>query len=247
MSRGYAAKGIRERIHTVRLDEAYRLIRRRHQDRPLGTIPRHRADSAILWDATACSTPRRACSAQCGRSSHAIASHGGDDGYSRSGKPVRLVTDQPPVSGKLDDAAMTLPIIPSRPFDHPAAWTAAQLGCRDTFGFGLDDRHIAASEAAAAGLREHGLTAFEDISHHDFPLDAIAEDVRAWRHEVADGRGLLLLRGFPVDRWSQEDTELVWCGVVWCGVVRPRHPLRPGGVAERARRPAGARGHLFAA
>ena len=39
MSRRYAAKGIRERIHTVRLDEAYRLIRRRHQDRPLGTIP----------------------------------------------------------------------------------------------------------------------------------------------------------------------------------------------------------------
>ena len=115
---------------------------------------------------------------------------------------------------------MTLPIIPSRPFDHPAAWTAAQLGekCKDTFGFGLDDRHIAASEAAAAGLREHGLTAFEDISHHDFPLDAIAEDVRAWRHEVADGRGLLLLRGFPVDRWSQEDTELVWCGVVWFGL-----------------------------
>ena len=34
MSRGYAAKGIRERIHTVRLDEAYRLIRRRHQDPP---------------------------------------------------------------------------------------------------------------------------------------------------------------------------------------------------------------------
>ena len=39
MSWGYAAKGIRERTHTVRLDEAYRLIRRRHQDRPLGTIP----------------------------------------------------------------------------------------------------------------------------------------------------------------------------------------------------------------
>ena len=39
MSRGYTAKGIRERIHLVQLDEAYRLIRRRHQDRPLGTIP----------------------------------------------------------------------------------------------------------------------------------------------------------------------------------------------------------------
>ena len=39
MSRGYATKGIRERIRTVRLDEAYRLIRRRHQDGPLGAIP----------------------------------------------------------------------------------------------------------------------------------------------------------------------------------------------------------------
>ena len=39
MSREYAAKRIRERIHTFRLDEAYRLIHRRHRDRPLGTIP----------------------------------------------------------------------------------------------------------------------------------------------------------------------------------------------------------------
>lgn len=39
MSRGYAAKDIQERIRTVRLDEAYRLIHNRHQDRPLGTIP----------------------------------------------------------------------------------------------------------------------------------------------------------------------------------------------------------------
>ena len=39
MSRGYAAKDIQERIRTIRLDEAYRLIHRRHRDRPLGTIP----------------------------------------------------------------------------------------------------------------------------------------------------------------------------------------------------------------
>ena len=108
---------------------------------------------------------------------------------------------------------MTLPMIPSRPFDHPAAWTAADLGGKDAFAFDLSDRHIAAFEAAVSRLRDRGLTAFEDIGRHDFPLDAIAEDVRAWCHEVSDGRGLLLLRGFPVDRWSQEDTELVWFGL----------------------------------
>ena len=108
---------------------------------------------------------------------------------------------------------MTSPLVPTRPFDHPAAWTAADLGGKDDFAFDLADRHVAAFEAAVAGLRERGLTAFEDIGRHDFPLDSIAEDVRAWRHEVAGGRGLLLLRGFPVERWSQEEAELAWFGL----------------------------------
>ena len=34
---------------------------------------------------------------------------------------------------------MTLPIIPSRPFDHPAAWTVADIGGKDAFAFDLDD------------------------------------------------------------------------------------------------------------
>ena len=63
------------------------------------------------------------------------------------------------------------------------------------------------------GTLKRGLAAFDDIGRADFPLDPIADDVRAWRHEVADGRGLFLLRGFPVDRWSQEEAELVWFGL----------------------------------
>ena len=108
---------------------------------------------------------------------------------------------------------MTSPTIPTRPFDHPSAWTAADLGGKDAFAFNLVDRHIAAFDTALAGLRERGLTAFEDIGRHDFPLESIADDVRAWQHEVAHGRGLLLLRGFPVDRWGREDAELAWFGL----------------------------------
>ena len=62
--------------------------------------------------------------------------------------------------------AMTSPTIPSRAFDHPAAWTAADLGGKEAFAFDLADPHIAAFEAAVAGLRERGRTAFED---HDEP------------------------------------------------------------------------------
>ena len=45
---------------------------------------------------------------------------------------------------------MASPIVPSRPFDHPAAWTVADLGGKDALAFDLDDRHIAAFEAAVA-------------------------------------------------------------------------------------------------
>ena len=107
---------------------------------------------------------------------------------------------------------MTSPVIPRQPFDHPAAWTAADLDSKDTIAFDLADRHIAAFETALAGLRERGPTTFEDIGRGDFPLDDIADDVRDWRHEIDGGRGLLLLREFPIDRWSREDTELVWFG-----------------------------------
>ena len=61
---------------------------------------------------------------------------------------------------------MTSPTIPSRAFDHPAAWTAADLGGKDAFAFDLADRHVAAFEATVAGLRERGRTAFEDMSFH---------------------------------------------------------------------------------
>ena len=155
---------------------------------------------------------------------------------SRIAPGAPLIPRRAPQDEHVSEAAvaMTSPLVPTRRFDHPAAWTAADLGGKDAFAVDLADHHIAAFETAVAGLRERGLTAFADIGRHDFPLDPIAEDVRAWRHEIADGRRLLLLREFPGG--SMEP------GGDGAGVVRPRHPLRPCGVAERARRPAGARG-----
>ena len=124
---------------------------------------------------------------------------------------------------------MTSPIIPSRPFDHPAAWTAGDLGSKDAFD--LTDRHIAAFEAPVPGLRERGLTAFEDIGRHDFSLGSIAEGCPG----VAPRGGQRPRAPAPagVPDGSMEP------GGDGAGVVRPRHSFRPGGVAERTRGPAG--------
>ena len=108
---------------------------------------------------------------------------------------------------------MTRPEIPSAPFEYPLAWKAADIGGKDTIAIDLTARHLTAFEKALEGLRARDQNAFEDIGRHDFPLEDIAGELAAWQHEVADGRGLVLFRGFPLDRWSQEDLELIWFGL----------------------------------
>lgn len=102
--------------------------------------------------------------------------------------------------------------VPKR-FDHPAAWKAEDLGSKESIAVDLTADHLAAFEKALERLRERDLITFEAIGRDDFPLDAIAEDVAAWRREIAKGRGMLLLRGFPIGCWSQQDVELVWFGL----------------------------------
>ena len=108
---------------------------------------------------------------------------------------------------------MTSSIIPSRPFDHPAAWTAADLGDKDAFAFDLDDRHIAPFEAAVAGCAcavRPPSRASATTTSRSTPSPRMSGR-GATRSPTA--AGYLLLQGFPVDRWSQEEAELVWFGL----------------------------------
>jgi hypothetical protein len=60
---------------------------------------------------------------------------------------------------------------------------------------------------AARGLRR------DDLGRDDFPLAAIAPDLEAIRRRLDDGRGIVLVRGFPVGEWSPEDIELMYFGL----------------------------------
>ncbi len=103
--------------------------------------------------------------------------------------------------------------IPTRPIDHPAAWKAQDIADKDAIAVDLQSRHIDAFEAALADIDRRDLDDFADIGRRDFPLAPIARDVAEWRDRVENGQGMVLLRGFPVDRWSQRDVERVWFGL----------------------------------
>ena len=98
-----------------------------------------------------------------------------------------------------------------RVVDHPSAWKAGDFRSRDDIAFDLGERHLDAFEAALATVRARGLR-LDDITRETFPLDGIADDIAAVRDEIGGGRGIVLVRGWPVDRYGVDDMGLIYFG-----------------------------------
>jgi hypothetical protein len=51
-----------------------------------------------------------------------------------------------------------------------------------------------------------------ELTVDDFPLPTLGADIDGWRDVLDGGRGFLLVRGLPVERWSEEEAETAfWC------------------------------------
>lgn len=99
-----------------------------------------------------------------------------------------------------------------KPFEHPAVWYSSDFASGDHFAVELGQHHVDALMRALGRVKAERLP-LEAIRPEHFPLDTIGEDVARWRHDVQRGRGLLVLRGFPVDGLSMEEIEIVYFGL----------------------------------
>ena len=106
-----------------------------------------------------------------------------------------------------------------QPFDHPAAWQVADFPNKDAIAVDLEPRHIEALLATLADdqRRDHEK---EPATPARYPLTAIADDVADWARLVERGRGLLLLRGFPVDSVGRSDLRRIYLAL-GCHFGRP--------------------------
>ncbi len=95
----------------------------------------------------------------------------------------------------------------------PAAWYGPEMAKRDEWLMPLSSVEIAEIESAAKALasREADIAA---ITPRDFPLPTLAARLKARvRDEVLNGRGFLLLRGLPVERWSMREAATAFFGL----------------------------------
>ena len=95
--------------------------------------------------------------------------------------------------------------------NHPGAWKAVDFASKDAYAFDFTKRHCDALDAALMGVKRAGLT-IDEIGRAEFPLAAIEDDIAAIDNEVRDGRGIVLIRGFPLDRYDLDDLATVYWG-----------------------------------
>jgi hypothetical protein len=98
------------------------------------------------------------------------------------------------------------------PVGGPAAWRGDALARDRRWIVPLDEEAIAELEHARDTARARGRDV-GTMSRDDFPLPALGARVRSWADELAHGRGFLLVRGLPVERWGPADTALVYWGL----------------------------------
>ena len=97
-------------------------------------------------------------------------------------------------------------------FDSRAAWTQSDYPTKDSFAIDLEPHHITVLEAEVERFKASG-GGQEGLSQSSFPLTKIADDIAAWRAEVHDGRGMILLRGVPVEQIDLDDLRLMYLGL----------------------------------
>lgn len=110
------------------------------------------------------------------------------------------------------------------PVGGAAAWRGEDLAERDDWRAALDGAQVRELERAIAAARRTGRRT-EALRREDFPLPTLHRTIARWRRELTDGRGFLVVRGVPVQRWSRRDAELFFWGLgLHLGVPGAQNP-----------------------
>jgi len=98
------------------------------------------------------------------------------------------------------------------PVDDPADWRAADLAASDDWIYRLTETDIAEIDAAIA-VAEYSAADIADITEKTFPLSRLRDRLSEISHQLIDGRGVALIKGLPVDRYSRRQAAIAYWGL----------------------------------
>jgi len=98
------------------------------------------------------------------------------------------------------------------PLEPRCEWRAEDVADPSVWTEVLTDGEVGEIEAALAHARARTDDMLE-IGKADFPLPTVSARLRAIERELMDGRGFVLIRGLPRERWSNDDLCLAYWGL----------------------------------
>jgi hypothetical protein len=103
-------------------------------------------------------------------------------------------------------------LIQMQPVTGPKAWRGDEMAKDPSWSIPLAPAEIDDLEAALATAKATGLP-LEQIGREQFPLPVLGPRLAQVLDELYDGRGFVVLRGVPVERYSDEDAGLMYWGM----------------------------------
>ncbi len=99
------------------------------------------------------------------------------------------------------------------PIEGPAVWQGPLIDYRTEGMHVLSAAEIAEIDAALRHLRSLGEVDFPDITPARFPLPTLGAVLGRLGHALRHGRGFLLLRGLPRERYALDDIARIYFGL----------------------------------
>ncbi len=98
------------------------------------------------------------------------------------------------------------------PISGPMVWHGADLAGATDWIRPLSPAAIAEIDAALREVTRRGL-AWREVRKRDFPLPGVSADLAQVNRDLEWGRGLVLVRGLPVERYSDEELRVIFWGI----------------------------------
>jgi len=102
--------------------------------------------------------------------------------------------------------------IRTTPITGPKAWRGAELASDPTWIVAWSAAELAEIDHALGVARASGRP-LADVDRAHFPLAALASRLSQVLDEIYSGRGFVLLRGLPVDRYADDEVGLILWGL----------------------------------
>jgi hypothetical protein len=105
-----------------------------------------------------------------------------------------------------------MPGLTGQPMTGPFVWRGDDLARASDWIRPLSAAAIAELDAALRLVQQRGL-GWRDVRKKDFPLPGFSAELAQVNRDLEWGRGLVLLRGLPVTRYTDDELRLIWWGI----------------------------------